>query len=385
MNTWALVLGFGLLFWTWLGYPLAVRLLDHIRPALRTSGESFEGRVSIILPVRDIDPLLRNRLSELATVFRSRPEMELLVVLDGCKEPDTLCAAAASDDCTIRTIELEDRVGKSLAQNRGVEAASGTILVLNDLGSSFTAAALEALLAPFVDDRVGYVAGNLRWRQPDSGAVESAGRSYTGWERDLWAAEARANLLHVAPGGFMALRRSLFHPLGPDVGDDAMLPMDVVGQGFRGAFAPEAVAVDDFSSTLGEELRSRIRMTSRSLRATLRGVRRWSLWRRPLLLMAIASHRILRWSTPIWLLLILIGAAPTISHAASTVFRHFLVEASVSAGIAALLLSFTKLGRRIMFLGLTFLTVNLGFLAGMLHYLFGGAIHAYGGRDRAKQ
>ena len=374
------LLGGGVLLWTWALYPAAVRVLaEGTREGPEPEGEAVSLSVSVILPVHNAASALRDRLPGLLEVVECRQGVEVLLALDGCTDETVAVAdGAMAPDRALRVVILPERGGKSVAQNEAVEVAQGDVLVLNDVGSEFTLADLDALVAPFADERVGFVAGNLGWRPEPASSLVAAGAAYTSWERSLWRDEARLGLLHVAPGGFMAVRASLFRALAPDVGDDAMIPLDVLGQGKVGAFAPEARAVDSFSGTHRQELRSRARMTSRSLRATLRGLRRGRLWRRPALLVALVSHRILRWLTPLFLLLLLGGLLMAAPPALSSLPPGQAMGLGAALALLVVLSAALPSGRRVWKAGWAFLVANAGFLLGMIHYLSGGVIRAYG-------
>lgn len=393
------------LLWTWLGYPLLVRLMaragvrgegrgDGTPPvetsktpaAARTAPTSATLRPTIIIPVHNAAAALEAKLDGLAYLRDERgdgtgqeadsahaldPDVEVIVALDGCTDASaTVVQRAAAAGLPVRCVELPARSGKSAAQNLAAEAARGDVLVLTDVSTSFEERSLQALLDAFMDPEVGYVAGNLRWRAGAS-ELERSGSSYAGWERRLWDAEAALGLLHVAPGAFMAVRRACFRPLEHDVGDDAMIPLDVVARGRRGAFARDAVAWDTHHRTLASEYRARVRMTSRSLRATLRGIVRGRLWRRPGLFAAVVSHRLLRWTTPYWLLLAGVGWG---GAWAASVGRPLHPGAALVGGLAALLAVALPGVRRRLAAGLV---VNAGFAMGCVGAFTGVGRGAY--------
>lgn len=366
--------------WTWLGYPLLLRALSRgisPTPVARESGAPLPS-ASIIVPVHDGAAVLEEKLGSMAYLRSWDAPVEVLVALDGCTDQSEAKATdAAVLGLPVRVVSTEARRGKSGAQNRAAEVAQGDVLVLTDVGTEFGSEALRAILNPFADPKVGYVAGNLGWR-PSGEALVRSGSGYSGWERALWAAESRLGVLHVAPGAFMAVRRELYVPLLDDVGDDAMIPLDVLGKGYRGVFAPAAHAVDGFSSTLGQEFRARVRMTSRSLRATLRGISRGGLWRRPGLFLSIVSHRLLRWTTPIWLIATAAGAITVTGAWVRQGGSGLLVAVCAAGGIL-----FGAVIPRVRRGCAPFVVVNAAFLVGILRAFSGGGAGAYGtGRGR---
>ncbi len=367
------------LVWTWVGYPAAVRWAAG-RMSVADQGTPHPGPhlpgVSVVLPVHNGAHALGAKLDGLVEAGRAwtdaaRP-FEIIVVLDGCTDSSEDAARSASRrHAVIRVVTLPRRAGKSRAQNEAIAHARGDVVVLTDLDTSFSGEDLARLVRPFQQEEVGYATGDLRWRDADS-PLQRSGSAYAGWERRLWAHESALGILHVATGAFMAVRRRLFVPLEPDVGDDAMVPLDVIAQGYRGCFVPEARAWDDHHADLPAEFRARVRMTARSLRATLRGMRRGRLWRRPVLLGAVVSHRLLRWTTPVWLL----GSAVGVGAGVWPLAPRLWLGAAVAAATASLLPPLRHVA-------LTAVVVNAAFLAGCVGAFTGVASGPYrtaGGR-----
>lgn len=267
-----------------------------------------------------------------------------------------------------------------MAQNAAVERASGEVLVLTDVDTRFDGTAVRALLEPFQYEDVGYVAGNLGWRDQSTGKLLPAARFYTAMERRLWDCESRAGVLHVAPGAFMAVRRRLYRPLSADVGDDAMLPMDVLAGGARGVFAAEASATDEYPSGFRQEFGSRVRMTSRSLRATVRGIRMGRLWTRPHLLVAVVSHRLLRWGSPF---LAVAGLGATVILCRDAALRMIGTPGFAIAVVVGVVTGLgTQRGRALVAGAWPPLVAGIGLAVGVLHYALGGTIRAYGDGSR---
>jgi hypothetical protein len=95
----------------------------------------------------------------------------------------------------------------------------------------------------------------------------------------------------------------------PPIGDvDFTSPLDVRLQSYRCVQVEEAIAVDTMPTNAGAEVRARTRMTAKNLLGT---VTRWGLGgvvKHPVLTGVLLLHKIGRWLTPIWLLLVLLGS-----------------------------------------------------------------------------
>ena len=105
----------------------------------------------------------------------------------------------------------------------------------------------------------------------------------------------------------MAVRRSLWCDLNPIDDSDFTTPLDVILQGYRLAYAEDAIAYDMPPSSVKAEFRARIRQTSKNLIGT---IARWG-WQgcmqHPMVSLSILSHKILRWLTPLLMLSIMVS------------------------------------------------------------------------------
>lgn len=109
--------------------------------------------------------------------------------------------------------------------------------------------------------------------------------------------ESKLGFLETATGACMGTRRFLWIELGTTDDCDFTNPVDVVLQGYRVVFAKDAIADDTSLCSLDEEVRARIRMTSRNLVGI---ARKWKIknWiKLPLIRWWLLSHRMLRWVT----------------------------------------------------------------------------------------
>jgi len=178
---------------------------------------------------------------------------------------------------------------------------------------------------------VGCVTGRVTWLADDDPSRADSENLYWRFEHALWARESRLSVLAWASGCCIGVRRSLFVPIEARYGDDVVIPLDVINQGYRVIFDP-ALAVAD-ASTIGSAaaLRARARMTLRSLGGTLSRCRVFSPLRRPGLFLAVISHKLLRWAAPM-IFLITLTAASALALAGQRSAMLF-----AAAGIAALM------------------------------------------------
>ena len=99
----------------------------------------------------------------------------------------------------------------------------------------------------------------------------------------------------------MAVRRQLLRPLPAHVGDDCIIPLDVVAAGALVRHAATAIAHDVNETRIHRELRARARMTARNWTGTWMHPRLLSPLHHPGFAFALWSHKLLRWLSPVLL------------------------------------------------------------------------------------
>jgi hypothetical protein len=216
------------------------------------------------------------------------------------------------------------------------------------------------------------VTGHVVWSAEHDAERARADNLYWRFEHSMWQRESTLGVLACASGCCMALRSRLFRGIDPWYGDDVILPLDVIQQGFLVAYEPSLLALERSPERPAEVLRARARMTRRSLRGTLSRRTVFNPVRRPALCTAVLSHKLLRWATP-FLFLVVLGSAVPLAVQGQTVARTVL--ALQGAGLAAALaghLAF-RMDARIPVVALVhgFALDNLGILIGVTRAALG--------------
>jgi cellulose synthase/poly-beta-1,6-N-acetylglucosamine synthase-like glycosyltransferase len=209
-------------------------------------------------------------------------ERQIIVVAD---DPET---AEAARRAGVEVIEPSQREGKAAALNRGFAAARHPIVVMTDANAMLAPGTLPALARWFTDPEVGAVAGEKQISDSHEGAY---------WRFESWLKRResmRGSTIGLV-GELAAVRRDAYRPLPHDLAvDDLWLALDVVEQGLRIVYEPEAVALEDASDTLREDWERRTRVVSGALDVLLR--RRGMLGPASPVAVELWGHRLVRQS-----------------------------------------------------------------------------------------
>lgn len=283
----------GLLCYSQVGYPALLAALARSRKTKRPDPPSHNERpaVSVIVPAYAEEAVIAERVRNLKALTYPPEKLEIIVACDG--SPDRT-AQRARDAGADAVLELPRR-GKIEAQDRAVARARGEIVAFSDANTSWEPDALEALVAPFADPRVGYVCGQVRLR--DANATNQEGL-YWRYEMALRTLESRLRSVTGGNGAIYATRRETYLIVEPIMGHDLSFPFNMVKRGYRAVYAPGARASEKMVPTIEGEFRRKRRMMSHTWPIVVRGGLLSPRGYDPGYALMILSHRVLRYFSP---------------------------------------------------------------------------------------
>jgi cellulose synthase/poly-beta-1,6-N-acetylglucosamine synthase-like glycosyltransferase len=282
----------GLLIYTHIGYPLLLGALVRTGSPAREPRLAEPPSVSLIVAAHDEEDVIEAKVRDALALDYPRELLELIVASDGSTDRTAELARQTGADLVL---EL-GRVGKIEAQNAAVERASGELLAFSDANARWTPAALRELVAAFADPRVGYVCGQARLLDQGGSNVEGA---YWRYELAIRELESRFAGVTAGNGAIYAVRRDAYLPLGPASSHDLSFPFMLTKRGWRAVYAPHAVSEEKMVATIEGEFARKRRMM-RGLYDEVVGDGMLSPRGYPLAYaFEIASHRLLRYASPL--------------------------------------------------------------------------------------
>jgi cellulose synthase/poly-beta-1,6-N-acetylglucosamine synthase-like glycosyltransferase len=299
-----------LIAWTHAGYPLAAAAAASRAGYRSRRDEQHLPSVTLVIAAHDEERVIRERLDNALALDYPRERLEVVVSLDGSTDATKRIAEGYAS----RGVTVIDnaRGGKVTAQNAAVRATASDIVAFSDANSMWEPDALRRLVGHFADPEVGYVCGRLRLIDPEHG------RNVEGhyWRYELWlrAQESLLGSITAGNGAIYAVRRSAYLELSPEHSHDIALPFRLRRAGLRSLYEPEAVATEPAAATSSAEWDRKVRMLSRSWNDVLRGGMLDPRGLPPRYVVALVSHRLLRYATgPLHVVLLLasLALAPT--------------------------------------------------------------------------
>lgn len=286
------------------GYPLLLVAASLVVPArkspLLSQSPDHTPRVSVVVAAYNEAAVLEGRVQNLRSLRFPADRIDFLVGSDGSTDR-TAAIAASVPDSRFRVVDMSRRAGKTALLNAMVSLSTADVLVFTDANSEFAPDALQYLVAPFADPSIGCVIGQLVYLNRCEPGVRAGEGLYWRFENAIKEMESRFGGTLVATGAIYALRRSIWQPLPAGISDDSVTPLLALKAGYRVVVEPNARAFERAASDLSEEFGRKARMVTRQLGAH-RHVGYFLKPFRPMLAFRLASHKLMRWLVPFFLL-----------------------------------------------------------------------------------
>ncbi|MGH9775410.1 MAG: glycosyltransferase family 2 protein [Candidatus Acidiferrales bacterium] len=313
------------LTYAYLGYPAMLGILGlFVRDRKPAPGDA--PRISLLIAAYNEQQGIRSKIEQTLNLSYPADKFEILVLSDGSTDR-TDEIVRSFDDPRVRLLRMDPRRGKTAAQNCGVQAATGEIVVFSDATTVYHPQALRYLACRYQDPKVGAVSGRYQYFDPQGDSPTGLGTiAFWNYENLIKSLQSRIYSISGCCGCIYSVRKSAYTNLREDVISDLVQPLWVIQKGYRVVFEDRALAYEETTRSSSEEFSMRVRVVTRGIRGLLGVPDVLKPWRFPWISLQLFSHKILRWLVPFFLILLFASSA---AFANQAVFRLLLVAQSV--------------------------------------------------------
>ena len=384
---WSLAIGSTLILgWIYDGYGRALAVLCWFRRTRAEAAAEIEAgknaeqlpSVTVLITMHNEERAAARRLNNVLACEYPAQLLSVLVASDGSTDgTSSIVREFMKADARVQLMESPG-LGKTATQNLAIGQIASDVIVFSDADTEFRPDWLLRVARRFADPNVGAVDGRLSFQSGVAGTVQASEGRYWTYEMRVRDLESRLGILAVVSGAAFALRRSAFVPMDPSIGEDCIVPLDVVSQGLRVEHDAGAIAYDQFLPDTSAKLRQRIRMTLRNWQGTWSRPRLLNPLRHPGYAFALWSHKLLRWLSPVFLMTAVLSSVLLLISAPSPASGLMMFPWAMLFLLAAL--HAISGGRRLVpgsGAAWGFLLANLAFLTGVLQAIAGKRVRAY--------
>jgi len=360
-----------LLSYTFSGYFLFLKAVSFYKSNPVIKGE-YIPTATLLIPVYNGEKQIKDKLENCLSLFYPKNKLEIMVISD-CSTDKTEEIVSSFKDKGVKLLRLEKRSGKTKALNAALKEVRSELVFFSDASTLLNKDSLMKIVKNFADASVGCVSGEDRSISTLQEKGESGEGVYVGMEMKLRRMESIICNLTGVSGCLYAIRRELVNQIPHNLIDDFYLPLQVVKQGKRVISEPEGIAYVTGVSNFKEEFRRRRRTALGGLEVFFSELTLLNPFKYGFFSLELLSHKLLRWLTPFFLLLLVLCNLFLMQH---FIFKLTLLIEIFSIFIALLYLFFLENKKLIGLLSLMesifyFYLVNLALLLAWAKFILG--------------
>ncbi|MEZ5000861.1 MAG: glycosyltransferase family 2 protein [Bacteroidales bacterium] len=371
----------GIILYTYFGYTVILMIINLLRRMIQTRGTIVKidelPEISLVIAAYNEKDIISAKMSNIESLDYPGEKLKVIWVTDGSDDGSVELLKRFEN---ITLLHQEKREGKSAAINRAMKKVSTPVTVLSDANTMLNREALIKVAEGFADGKVGCVAGEKRIYQARAANAANAGEgSYWRYESMIKRLESGTGSAIGGAGELIAFRTSLFKDIPPGIiNDDFTISLDIIRQGYRVKYCPEAFATEKGSRNMREETRRKVRISSGGIQILARNLDILNIFRYGFYTFQYISHKVLRWTVvplsiiPVFIvniLIILKGDSPADIYLITFWLQSIFYLLVVTGG----LLSNLAVRIKLIFLPYYLFSMNHATIVGIIRYLSGGA------------
>ncbi len=302
---WLLVL---VLFHSYFLYPVIIRILSLFFNQNKKNLEK-QYTVSILISAYNEEKVIRERIQNIAALDYDFTKIELLIGSDNSSDKTNEILFEMKNTISWLSVHsFEERRGKVSVLNDLAKKAKNEILLFTDANTVFNKDILKNLIRNFDDPDIGGASGRLKLIEGKTNLLtKTEEKKYWEYETFIKRYEGKCGILIGANGGIFCIRRELFKsiPVDKPVTDDLFISLSVLQQKYKFVYEFNALAIEESAQGLRNEYNRKTRFGATNLH-TLLSFKDLIFNKNILMSYSLWSHKIIRWFTPVILILIIL-------------------------------------------------------------------------------
>ncbi|MGF1725425.1 glycosyltransferase family 2 protein [Photobacterium nomapromontoriensis] len=257
-------------------YPLLLKLWASQAPK-RVRGARSERRanqpaITLIIPAYNEADFISEKIANLGFIDYPANKLRIIIACDGCSDNTAQLALAAAarpenSHLNLDVREFKKNRGKVAVVNQIVTSTDTSWVALSDVSALISIDAFNVVSPHMNTPNIGVICSHYQLLDPGSeGEV-----AYWKYQNQIKVGEAYTGATLGSHGACYLFRREAFQVLPDDtINDDFVLPMMIVGQGYRAVYESNLHALELEKASLGMDFRRRIRIAAGNLQQVWR-------------------------------------------------------------------------------------------------------------------
>ncbi len=272
-------------------YPAVIWLVGRIY-RFEVRKDEIRPFVSIVISAYNEAKNIEKKIANTLALDYPKDKIEILIGSDGSQD-GTSDIVKKYENHGIKLFDFKINRGKTAVQNDLVKLSRGEVLIFTDAASFLLPDTIQKIVRNFNDERVGCVAGNMRFTNTDQNMTTKSQGLYWQYESKLRELESIIGSLIGVDGPLYAVRRRCYAPLAHNVISDLLTPLLILENGKKVVLESEAKVDEDPTIDARQEFKTRRRITLRGLVGIKSRARLLNPIKHPFLSFQIVFHKLL--------------------------------------------------------------------------------------------
>lgn len=294
----ALYITLGAIIWPMVGYKILIVLLDKIFNIKDNPKVKQEPNISIIIAAHNEEKVIAKKLENLISLDYPHDKMEIIIASDNSTDSTNKVVENFIEGSKLHNIKLfkvQERKGKTNAQNEAVRQSSGDILIFSDANSMIEKNAINELVSSFYDETIMYVSGDLCYINHEDNSTSTNENTYWNIDKAVRNIESKLSSITAGNGALYAIRKKYYIEIDPIHSHDSKIPREAVLMGLRAISNKEAKVYEKAGETVKDEYKRKVRMNRVILEAILETKNYLNIFKYKFFTIQYISHRTLRY------------------------------------------------------------------------------------------
>ena len=175
-----------IILWAMVGYPLSLNILKRVYKKRSLKKDySYQPTVTVMVVAHNEEKVIYEKLENIVALNYPKDKIEFLIASDNSTDRTNEIVRNFINNHTdykISLFEVNQRKGKTNAQNEAQKTVKSEILVMTDANSMLDINAIKELVAAFSSEDISYVSGRLIYTNKEYSEVTNSENTY--WDTD---------------------------------------------------------------------------------------------------------------------------------------------------------------------------------------------------------
>jgi len=253
-----------IIFWAMIGYPLSLNLLDKFFPNKKNrKNADLEPTVTIMIVAHNEEKVIEDKLQNVLAIDYPKNKMDILVASDNSTDRTNEIIEdfiTKNPQRKIKLYKVQERMGKTNAQNEAQKLVNTEYLVMTDANSMIDKMAIKELMSSFIDESIRYVCGKLVYINEKQSNVSDSESEYWNLDIQMRDVESRFQTITAGNGALYACRTKDYIDVDPIQSHDTAMPLHFSLANKRAIMNSNALVFEKAGETVTDEFGRRVRM-----------------------------------------------------------------------------------------------------------------------------